>query len=65
MYADDITDIFTDDISMQNYFHWVNLFGKISDSKVNYSKSKGLYLGKWKSRSENPFGISWVRFNKC
>ena len=23
-------------------------------------KSKGLFLGKWKTRSDHPFGISWV-----
>ena len=31
---------------------------KISAAKINNDKSKGLYLGKWKNRSDHPFGIS-------
>ena len=48
MYADDSTAILTNDSSAQKYFYWVKMFGKISGAKINYDKSKGLYLGKWK-----------------
>lgn len=64
LYADDSTGIFTNDSSVNKYLYWVGLFGKVSGSKINYSKSKGLYLGKWKTRSDHPFGISWVKFHK-
>lgn len=64
MYADDSTAILTTDSSIQKYFYWVKYFEKISGSKVNYDKSKGLYLGKWKSRSDHPFGISWIKSHK-
>ena len=60
-YADDSTAILTTDTSIKLYFHWVKLFARVSGSKVNYDKSKGLFLGKWKSRSDHPFGISWVK----
>ena len=60
-YADDSTGILTTDTSIHLYFHWVKLFGRISGSKVNYDKSKGMFLGKWKTRSDHPFGISWVK----
>ena len=39
-------------------------FGKISGSKVNYDKTRGIFLGKWKTRSDHPFGISWVKSHK-
>ena len=64
MYADDSTAILTNDSSAQKYFYWVKMFGKISGAKINYDKSKGLYLGKWKNRSDHPFGISWIKYNK-
>jgi len=27
-------------------------------------KSNGVFLGKWKDRSDHPFGISWIRYSK-
>ena len=60
-YADDSLGILTTDASIRHYFHWVKLFGRVSGSKINYDKSKGLFLGKWKTRSDHPFGISWVK----
>ena len=64
IYADDSTGIFTSDSSMHKYIYWFNLFGKISGSKINMGKSKGMYLGKWKNRSDHPFGISWIENHK-
>ena len=64
LYADDSTAILTTETSIQKYFYWVKLFGKVSGAKVNYEKSKGLYLGKWKTRSDHPFGISWIKSHK-
>lgn len=61
LYADDNTSILTDDSSIKNFFSEVELYQKMSGSKINYRKSNGLYLGKWKNRSDQPFGISWVR----
>ena len=31
---------------------------------MNVGKTKGIFLGKWKSRSDHPFGISWVKSTK-
>ena len=60
-YADDSTGILTTETSIRHYFRWVKLFGRVSGSKINNDKSKGLFLGKWKTRSDHPFGISWVK----
>ena len=64
LYADDGTAILTSELSIQTYFYWVERFGKISGSKVNYDKTRGIFLGKWKTRSDHPFGISWVKSHK-
>lgn len=64
MYADDSTGIFTSETSIQYFFYYIKLFGKVSGSKINYNKSKGMFLGKWKNRSDHPFGISWVKYHK-
>ena len=64
MYADDGTGIFTSETSIQYFFYYITLFGKVSGSKINYKKSKGMFLGKWKNRSDHPFGISWVKYHK-
>ena len=64
MYADDSTGIFTSDSSMQHSFYWIDLFGRVSGSKINFHKSKGMFLGKWKTRSDHPFGISWIKYHK-
>ena len=64
LYADDGTTILTSEPSIQIFFHWVKLFGRVSGSKVNYDKTRGMFLGKWKTRSDHPFGISWVKCHK-
>lgn len=59
LYADDATCICTTEKSI---FHVLNVsyfFSLASGSKLNVNKTKGVWLGKWKSRSDHPFGISW------
>ena len=64
LYADDSTGICCTDSSIQKLFFWCDLYGKASGAKLNRLKSKGIWLGKWKSRSDHPFGISWVEKHK-
>ena len=47
----------------QNYFY-IKLFNQASGSKLNLEKSKGIFLDKWRNRSNHPFGISWNHFSK-
>ena len=60
-FADDSNFTLLDDISVQKVIYHFEFFGKASGSKLNKRKSQGLYLGKWKTRSDHPFGISWVK----
>lgn len=54
----------TSDAACKRYFDVIKQFQRASGSKVNYRKSNGIYLGKWKNRSDHPFGISWVPYSK-
>ena len=64
IYADDDTTILTSETSVSKFLYWLKLFCRISGSKVNYDKTFGMFLGKWKTRSDHPFGISWAKSHK-
>ncbi|PJE77730.1 hypothetical protein CI610_03342 [invertebrate metagenome] len=64
LYADDSTGICCTVSSISKLFSWCDLYGRASGAKLNKQKSKGIWLGKWKSRSDHPFGISWVEKHK-
>ena len=51
-YADDTSLIVTSDSSIEAVFESYSLFEKGSGSKLNLSKSKGLWLGSWSGRAE-------------
>ena len=59
-YADDSNGTLSNTESVRNILKLCKLFGKASGSKLNMTKTKGMYLGKWKSREDHPFGISWI-----
>lgn len=60
LYADDSTAICTNLKSVARVLGTCRLFQDASGSKLNLSKTKGMFLGKWKTRSDHPFGISWI-----
>lgn len=60
LYADDSLAVCTCDESAKRVLHWCSLYGRASGAKLNIQKTKGIFMGKWKSRSDHPFGISWV-----
>jgi len=60
LYADDSTGILSSELSIKKLLHYCHLYGKASGAKLNKMKTKGIWLGKWKSRSDHPFGISWI-----
>ena len=41
----------------------IDLYESATGARVNYSKSKGLWLGKWKNRKDNPMNIQWTNKN--
>ena len=41
----------------------LEIFEKATGAKINYDKTKGLWLGKWKNRSDTPMNIKWTNQN--
>ena len=53
-YADDTSLIVTSDDAIQASFETYSIYEKGSGSKLNLSKSKGLWLGSWNGRRDPP-----------
>jgi hypothetical protein len=51
----------TTDESIEEVFSIYSTFEEASGAKLNRGKSKGMWLGAWKSRTDTPFGLSWVK----
>ena len=47
------------DVAIKASFEVYSLFEKASGSKLNQSKSKGLWLGGWSSRTDPPVALDW------
>ena len=58
-YADDTSLILWSDDSIVATFEVYSLFEKASGSKLNQSKSKGLWLGGWSGRIDPPVALDW------
>ena len=60
-YAGDVIVAIREDSDVQTLTHIVELYGKISSSKVNWAKSTALIVGKWqRERPKLPEGLLWV-----
>ena len=60
-YADDTTTILKDYRSLVAHFDLVAIYEKGFGAKSNHSKTKAMWLGAWKERQDQPFGLTWVR----
>jgi hypothetical protein len=60
-YADDTTIAPTTDESIEETFAVYAKFEQASGARLNRGKSKGMWLGSWKQRTDTPFGIQWVK----
>lgn len=59
LHADGNLVVCTCDASKKRVLHWSSLYGGASGAKLNIQKTKGIFIGKWKSRFDHRFGISW------
>ena len=62
-YADDTTITITQNRCFKEVIKDIDLYESATGARVNYSKSKGLWLGKWKNRKDNPMNIQWTNKN--
>ena len=58
-YADDTSVIVVSDDAIKATFETYSVFEKASGSKLNLSKSKGLWLGSWNGRQDPPVNLDW------
>ena len=58
-YTDDTSLSLSSDDSIRATFETYDLYEKASSSKLNRSKSKGLWLGSWRGRTDPPVALDW------
>ena len=58
-YADDTSLVVCSDDAIRACFNVYDLYERGSGSRLNLSKSKGLWLGPWANRSDPPVGLDW------
>ena len=61
LYADDTTVFVRDLDSVDHLLTLLDNFKNLSGLEINTTKSEGLWLGRWKNKTETPFGFRWPR----
>ena len=62
-YADDATIVIKQNQCFKEVIKEISDYEQASGAKVNLRKTKGLWLGKWKHRTDAPLGFTWT--NDC
>ena len=62
-YADDTTITITQNRCFKEVIKELKLYEDATGAKVNYKKTKGLWLGNWKQRKDTPLDIEWTNRN--
>ena len=60
-YADDTTSFVKNYRSLLFLFSSVKIYELGSGAKLNLSKTEAMWLGAWKSRDDQPLGLTWVK----
>ena len=58
-YADENTCFVSKDCGLLKVLDVFEKYGRASGAKLNRTKSKGLWLGRWRQRSDSPGGLMW------
>ena len=58
-YADDVDTLITSDSDFERLSFSLSIYQKASNSKVNLTKTQGLWVGSWKDRTDSPLGLKW------
>ena len=62
-YADDTTISITQNRCFKEVYKELSDYEEATGAKVNYSKSKGLWVGPWTARSDSPLSVSFTNTN--
>ena len=61
LYADDTTTFVRNIPSLVQLFNLVSLYERGSGARLNRSKTEAMWLGAWRSRVDEPLGLTWVK----
>ena len=61
LYADDTTVFVQDLDSVAHLLTLLQKFKNLSGLEINTTKTEGMWLGRWKNKSDMPFGFRWPR----
>ena len=62
-YADDATIVIMQNRCFKEVIKEIQDYELASGAKVNLEKTKGLWLGKWRERTDTPLGLIWTKDN--
>ena len=62
-YADDAIITIQQNQCFKEVFKDLKDYELATGAKINYSKTKGLWVGKWKNRQDKPLNIEWTNEN--
>ena len=62
-YADDATIIIKQNRCFKEVIKEIQDYEEASGAKINYKKTKGLWVGSWKNRRITPMNIKWTSKN--
>ena len=62
-YADDATIVIMQNRCFKEVIKEIGDYELASGAKVNMEKTKGLWLGLWKERTDSPLGLTWTKDN--
>lgn len=60
LYADDTTSLVKLICSLECLFDVIRIYERGSGAKLNVSKTEAMWLGAWRWRNDQPFGLTWV-----
>ena len=60
-YADDIMTVVTDLESIAEIFEVFRRYELATNARINKTKTEALWIGGWKHRTDNPYGLKWKR----
>ena len=61
LYADDVFTVLKNLKSLETLLSLIELYEKGTGAKLNKSKIEAMWLGAWRSRSDKPLGLTWVK----
>ncbi|MEC8831681.1 MAG: reverse transcriptase domain-containing protein, partial [Bacteroidota bacterium] len=62
-YADDATITITQNCCFKEVYKELQDYEQATGAKVNLKKTKGLWVGAWKTRTDSPLGLTWTNEN--